>query len=667
MMRDPKSLNLGPAHRCRGDVDGIATDISKERPLFDIIEARLTRRAALKGMAAFTAAGAFGAPLFGTTALAGPGGSSLTFKEVPHALTKDIQIAPGYSTQILMRWGDKVTKDAPEFDVNNQSASSQQKQYGHQNDFMAFMPLPQGSNSSRSGLLCINHENVKPKFMFKGLKSGKKITREQAEIEMAAIGHTILEVKKSGGKWGVVENSPFARRITAGTTPVRIAGPAAGHERMKTSADPTGARVTGTLANCAGGVTPWDTVLSGEENFQEFFMGNPKKKPEARNYKRYRVGKHKHPWGKYDARFNIDKEPNEPNRFGWVVEIDPYDPNSTPVKRTALGRFAHEGATTVVNPDGTVTVYSGDDSYFDYLYKFVTEGRYDPDNRTANFDLLDTGTLYVAKFSESGKMKWLPLVYGKGPLRAENGFASQADVLIETRRAADLLGATPMDRPEDVETNPVNGHTYVLCTKNQKRKAGKPRKGYGAKSNAPVNPANPKVYNAHGHIIELIPPMAKGKANHAATENRWEFFIIAGDPKNPKDGAKYHRSVTANGWLSTPDNCAFDSMGRIWICVDGQQHKTRGGFCDSVYAADTSGSGRRLTRNFMNVPRGGEPTGPAFTPDDRTFFVNVQGPGSDGKEGFKKPTTRWPDFKEGMPPRPSLIVVTKDGGGEIGS
>lgn len=649
------------------DLDDIATNTSKERPLFDIIEARLSRRAALKGMAAFTAAGAFGAPLFGTTALAGSGGSSLTFEEVPKGLTEGVRVAKGYSANVLMRWGDGVTKDAPAFDVNNQSAAAQEKQYGQANDFMAYFPLPMGSNNSEHGLLCINHEHVKPKFMFEGLKSDKEITKEQAEIEMAAIGHTVIEVEKSGGKWRVVENSRYGRRITAGTTPMRISGPAAGNDRMKTGADPSGTKVFGTVGNCAGGQTPWGTVLTAEENFQEYFLGNPENKPEARNYKRYRVGKAKHPWGAYHARFNIDKEPNEPNRFGWIVEIDPYDPDSTPVKRTSIGRCAHECATTVVNPDGTVSVYSGDDSYFDYLYKFVTKGKYDPNNREANRNLLDEGTLYVAKFSEGGRMKWLPLTYGQGPLTEKNGYRNQGDVLIETRRSADLLGATPMDRPEDVETNPVNGRTYVLCTKNEKRKADKPSKGYGAASNAPVNVANPRVNNTHGHIIELIAPTVNGKADHAATEARWEFFLMGGDPKNPEDKAKYHTGVTANGWLSTPDNIAFDPKGRIWISTDGQGSKQRGGYSDAVYAADTDGPGRGLTRGFLTAPRGAETCGPTFTPDGKTLFLNVQGPGTDGKEGFDKPSTRWPDFKEGMPPRPSLIVVTKDDGGVIGS
>jgi secreted PhoX family phosphatase len=638
------------------DDDDIPSNISKEQPLSELIGVRLSRRATLKGLAAFTAAGAFGAPLFARVAPAAAATSSLTFEEIPHALETGVRVAPGYSTQVLVRWGDKVAGDAPEFDLNNQTAAAQEKQFGYNNDFMAFMPLPAGSDNSENGLLCISHEYTNPHLMWSvGEKKGSywRLSKDQMDVEIAAHGHSIMEVRSVDGKWQVVQDSPYNRRITPLGTPVHISGPAAGHERMKTSADPSGRRAIGTLNNCAGGTTPWGTVLIAEENFQNYFTGDPAKTSEAKNYKRYGFkAKSRYAWGNHHDRFNVEKEPNEPNRFGWVVEIDPYDPGSTPVKRTALGRFKHECATTVVNPDGTVTVYSGDDQRFDYLYKFVTHGRVDPNNRAANVDLLDSGTLFVAKFDADGTMNWMPLVFGAGPLTPENDFHSQADVMIETRRAADLLGPTPMDRPEDVETNPVNGRTYVMLTNNTKRKADQ------------VDAANPRAKNKHGQIIELIPPMVGGKADHGALAYRWEFFLLGGDPSKPDDGAMYLADISENGWVSTPDNCAFDGKGRIWISTDGQP---KSGFSDSVYAADTAGPGRGLTRCFFNCPRGGEICGPTFTPDYRTLFVGIQHPADEKGSTFDTPSTRWPDFAADMPPRPSVVAIVKDDGGEIGS
>ena len=550
---------------------------------------------------------------------------------------------------------DEVVADAPAFDVAKQTAAAQEKQFGYNNDFMAYMPLPLGSENAENGLLCVSHEYTNPHLMWSvGAKKGAydRLSKAQMDVEMAAHGHTVLEIKKTAGTWSVVADSRYNRRFTPLRTEMRISGPAAGHDRLKTSADPSGTKVIGTINNCAGGTTPWGTVLIAEENFHYYFRGDIEASGEARNYKRYGLGRKKRwGWSRHHDRFNVEKEPNEPNRFGWVVEIDPYEPASTPVKRTVLGRFKHEGATTVVNPDGRVTVYSGDDQRFDYLYRFVTEGRFDPGNREANRDLLDAGTLYAARFAADGTMTWLPLVFGTGPLTPENGFHSQADVAIETRHAADLLGATPMDRPEDVETNPVNGRTYVLCTNNTKRKADQ------------VDAANPRAKNRHGHVIELIPPGAGKEADHTATAYRWEFFLLGGNPANPEDGAMYLAEVSKDGWLSTPDNCAFDAEGRIWITTDGQP---KSGMADSVYAADTTGPGRGLTRCFFNAPTGAEICGPTFTPDYRTLFVAIQHPGDDKGSAFETPSTRWPDFADGMPPRPSVVAITKDDGGEIG-
>ncbi len=636
--------------------DDAPSNPSTEPPLAALIDLRLSRRAALTGLAATAAAGALGSGFLTAVGRAVAGTSSLAFREVAHGMTTGVQTAPGYSAQVLIRWGDAVAPGAPAFDIANQSAAAQERQFGYNNDFMAYLPLPLGSDNAENGLLCISHEYTNPHLMWPlGAKKGSydRLSKAQMEVEMAAHGHSVIEIEKRAGAWRVVADSRYNRRFTPLRTEMRLSGPAAGHDRLKTRADPSGTKVIGTIANCAGGTTPWGTVLIAEENFQFYFRGDIETTGEARNYKRYGLDRKKGvAWARHHDRFSVEKEPNEANRFGWVVEIDPYDPASTPVKRTALGRFKHEGATTVVNPDGRLTVYSGDDQRFDYLYRFVTEGRFDPGNREANRDLLDAGTLYAAKFAADGTMTWLPLVFGTGPLTAANGFHSQADVSIETRHAADLLGATPMDRPEDVDTNPVSGRTYVLCTNNTKRKADQ------------VDAANPRAKNRHGHVIELIPPGEGKEADHTATAYRWEFFLQGGNPANPQDKAMYLGEVSKDGWLSTPDNCTFDAKGRIWIVTDGQP---KSGIADSVYAADTAGPGRGLTRCFFNAPTGAEICGPTFTPDYRTLFVAIQHPGDDKGSAFETPSTRWPDFADGMPPRPSVMAITKDDGGEIGT
>ena len=634
------------------DDDDIPSNPSLMPPIGEVIEARMSRRGALGGLLAVAGLGIMGGLMTSRTALAN-GPSSLTFEELPHGYDETHHVAKGHAAEILIRWGDPVTADAPAFDPTKQSAAAQLKQFGYNADFVGFLPLPIGSNNADHGLLCVNHEYTNAHLMFPNFQGKDRMTRAQVDVEMAAHGHAVVEVKKTGGKWAVVKDSKYNRRLSALETKMRLSGPAAGHRRLKTSADPTGIDVIGTINNCAGGKTPWGTVLIAEENFHGYFGGDPAKTAEARNYKRYGLrAKSSYAWLRYHDRFDVEKEPNEPNRFGWMVEFDPYDPQSVPVKRTALGRFKHEGATAVINRDGRIVVYSGDDQRFDYIYKFVSNGRFDARNRGANRDLLDNGTLFVAKFNADGTMRWMPLVWGTGKLTPENGFQSQADVLIETRRAADLLGATPMDRPEDVETNPVTGVVYVMLTNNTKRKQGG------------ENPVNPRANNKHGHVLEMIPPGGRGAdADHAARTFRWDIPILCGNPADPKAGARYHQAVTENGWLSTPDNCAFDPKGRLWIATDGAP---KSGMADGIWATDVEGPGRALTRHFFRTPRGAELCGPEFTADGGTLFCAVQHPADEKGSTYEKPSTRWPDFKADMPPRPSVVAITRSGGGPIG-
>jgi hypothetical protein len=639
--------------------EDLGANPSREPTIAEIIEARMSRRTALRAMSAAGVFGLFGcAPTAPLRTGVDAGDAPLSFAESGRFLDEAHHVAPGYDVQVLMRWGDPIRRAGPPFRPGRQTPDEQEQQFGSDNDFIAFMPLPRGSRAANRGLLCVNHENCRAPLSFPGLTAQSataKITREQCEVQMAAQGHSILEIARADGAWRLVGNSSYNRRISARSTAMRVAGPAAGHERVRTHADPAGMRIIGTFNNCAGGVTPWGTVLTAEENFQFYFAGAAAKGPEAAARKRYGVtgrGRYE-PWGRHFERFNLDREPNEPNRFGWVVEIDPYDPTSTPVKRTALGRCAHECATTAVSHDGRVAVYSGDDARMEYVYKFVTRRRHDPSRPEASRDLLDEGTLYVAKFEAIGRMRWLPLVFGQGPLTAVNGFASQADVVIEARRAADLVGATPMDRPEDVEAHPSSGRVYVVLTFNERRKPNQ------------ADAANPRGPNTYGHIIEIVPPLVNGAPDHTATVCEWEFFLLGGSPAHPQHGARYLGPVTANGWLAAPDNLAFDPRGRIWISTDGQDDSV--GFADSVYAAETTGPRRGITRNFFSAPRGAEICGPEFTPDGRTLFLAIQHPAEEKGSTFDTPSTRWPDFQDGTPPRSAVVAITQRDGGEIGS
>ncbi|WP_434724673.1 PhoX family protein [Mesorhizobium sp. RIZ17] len=646
--------------------DGPPVNPTDNRTMGEIIAARFSRRGFLMGSLAVSAIAATVSPLALVAAdeARAAEGSAFKFDELETGIDDRHHVAPGYDADVLLRWGDPLFADSPEFDPTKQSAEAQARQFGYNNDYVGYIPI---DGSAEHGILVVNHEYTNPHLMFPGIvsvveKDGKKkaevapLSKQQVDVEMAAHGGTIVEIRKQDGKWQVVRDGKLNRRITSNTE-MALSGPAAGHDRLKTNADPSGTKVIGTMNNCAGGVTPWGTYVMAEENIHGYFSGDlPAGHKEAANYKRLGIPEGAYEWGAHYDRFNLAKEPNEPNRFGWIVEVDVNDPNSVPRKRTAMGRFKHEGAESIVAKDGRVVFYLGDDERFDYVYKFVTAGKFNPDDRAANMNLLDDGTLHVAKFAEDGSVEWMPIVFGQGPLTAENGFASQADVLIETRRAADLLGATKMDRPEDIQPNAGNGKVYVMLTNNSKRKAEQ------------VDAANPRADNAFGHIIEIV----EDGGDFAAAKGKWEVLLKCGDPSVADVGATFSTATTAHGWFGMPDNCAVDSAGRLWVATDGQGPKATGR-TDGLWAVDTEGPARATSKLFFRVPIGAEMCGPLFAPDDQTAFVAVQHPGDGGEdwEGFGRPSyyedpsTRWPDFKPDMPVRPSVVAITKQGGGKI--
>ena len=666
IINDPEYGNKAEAFEA---FDDIPTNPHLNNTIGAVISRRYGRRDMLRGMLGVSAATA----LFGTSAMIAPkqaaamsADSRYKFNELAWGNDTEHHIADGYSADILVRWGDPITADAPEFDVMNQTAEAQSQQFGYNNDYVGFAEIEQGR-----GMLCVNHEYTNEEVMFPGLGRQDRdgfqgMTQELVDIEMAAHGGSVFEiVKGDDGKWSVNRDNPANRRITANTAMV-IDGPAAGHDRMKTSADPTGTAVLGTINNCAGGMTPWGTYLMAEENFHGYFWsdtldaeGDPdvSAQPEAASMERYGVPGRWYAWGQYYDRFNIDKEPNESNRFGWIVEVDPMNPDAAPIKHTALGRFRHEGAETTIASDGKLVIYTGDDNRFDYQYKWVSAEAVTDDNSVFGSSLLSDGTLYVARFNEDGTIDWLALTHGEGPLTAENGFESQADVMIDTRLAADALGATPMDRPEDAQPR-GDGTAYIMLTNNTRRSADQ------------VDAANPRPESSFGHIIEI----KEEGGNHSATSGTWDILVKCGDPTIAEVGAEWNPETSENGWFGSPDNCAIDADGRLWISTDQGSNWGKTGKSDGLYSLETEGDMRGHSKLFFRCPVGGELCGPYFADNSQTLFLAVQHPGTDGTKDFvgferdstfEDPATRWPDFDPAMPPRPSVVVVTKEDGGVI--
>lgn len=615
------------------------------------------RRTLLKGGAGVAVTGLL-APLglagcaTGTPSASGP---LLGFKSVPASTADAITVPEGYVAQPLAAWGEPVgiagRSPAFRFDASN-SAADQEVQMGMHHDGMHYYPLP-STTGATTGLLAVNHEYSDDGLLHTdGLAnwSAEKVRKSQA-----AHGVSVIEVKRAGdGTVEVVRPSRYARRITA-YTPVELRGPAAGHPMLQTAADPTGRRVLGILNQCASGITPWGSYLTSEENFAFYFKG-----PDTPDAHQRRWGQRKeygayYRWHEHDERFDTSRHPNEHNRFGWVVEIDPFDPTMTPIKRTAMGRAAREGATVAVTKDGRAVIYSGEDARFEYIYKFVSRDAIRPGGYQANAELLDHGTLYVARFDADGRGRWLPLTHGQGPLTAANGFADQGDVLIKARQASDALGATKMDRPEWVA---IDRERWVYCTltnNSNRGQAGHPG----------VDAANPRANNVMGQIIRW-----REDGDHDGATFEWNHFVLAGDPANERAEAKGNIRGDA---FACCDGLWVDGRGVLWIQTDMSSSVIgKGEFArlgnNMMLAADTK-TGE--IRRFLVGPPGCEITGATATPDGRTMFINVQHPGETPSERSDPANPRrysnWPDQRPDGRPRSSTVVIRKRDGGVIGT
>lgn len=641
----------------------------------DVLDARVSRRGLISGglaTAVFLSLGGVDALLKAVPAFAnGQRQKLLGFQGISVSDADSVQVPLGYTAEVLIAWGDPVSS-GPAFkqDASN-SADDQARQWGMHNDGLVYFPIA----GSQRGLLVQNNEYTDDGLLFSdGVANWNQ---EKTNKCLNAHGVSIIEISKgggffrdrrrSGGEWDVVRPSPFARRIT-GMTPIEIGGPAAGDARLRTIGDPTGTKVLGTLNNCAMGFTPWHTYLACEENFNGFFF-TARLDPDARTplEKRYGIAPFGTGFRLYttDTRFNTDTEPNEPNRFGWVVEIDPFRSNSTPVKRTALGRLKHEGARVQETKDGKVVVYMGDDERNEYIYRYVSNLPWRVARRRG-ISPLDDGILYVAKFKVDGRGEWLPLTPTNPALAAW----TLNDILINTRAAADAVGATMMDRPEWIDTFPET-LTAIATLTNNNRRGSTPASANNSDGSTvagtarpPVDATNPRAINNYGHII-------RWDYAHDFSDPTfgWDLFALCGDPGNPG-----HGSTVIGDKYGSPDGIYVAPSGRLWIETDVSTSTINAGAYvgfgnNQMLCADPT---TRETRRFLVGPKQCEITGVFVTPDEEAMFVGIQHPGETPDETPNDPTnpklhSSWPDGAAGGRPRSACVVITKDDGGKIGS
>jgi secreted PhoX family phosphatase len=653
-------------YRCGNACAHEAPNTSGNEYFGDVLAAVASRRGILRAGAVIALAAA-GAPLVTQSADAGPadgpgplcdceGHEEIGTRFTPVAPNRldQVTIPPGFQQRVLIRWGDPVVPGAPAFNPLTQNPTAQAMQFGFNNDFCGLVEL-----SEHRWLMVSNHEYSNEFFMWFNLDPAN-LTEQITQVSWATHGMSVVVVEPHpGGGLRTVLDSTYNRRITA-TTPIDLRGPAAGSPYLRTTADPSGTLVLGTLNNCAGGVTPWGTVLSGEENTETYFANaNAVTDPVARA----RLARYAYPggatirrWELFDNRFDLAVQPNEANRFGYIVEIDPLAPGERPVKHTALGRFKHEGATIQVANDHRVVAYMGDDERFEYIYKFVSDAQMMSGStqraRDHNKRLLDAGTLYVARFTGDsppaqidgtgrlpadgefdGTGTWIPLA--RNNTSFVPGFTA-TEVYVFTRLAADAAGATKMDRPEDIEISPRTGIVFASLSNNSNR---------GAAGLPGPDEANPRSANRHGHVLELM----ETAGNHSGTTFSWRLLLVCGDPAAPDTYyAGYPKSQVSP--ISCPDNLTFDKHGNLWIATDSNAL----GFNDGLFVVPVLGTYRGRTKQFLTAPIGAEVCGPIIADD--FVLVSVQHPGEVSGFNADNPASHWPDGGTSLA-RPSVVVV----------
>lgn len=608
-----------------------------------VVESAMSRRGFLSGIlavgSAAAAMGTLGNLMSSTSAQAQDAGSRFSFKPIAISTDNTIHVPEGYSWKPLAKWGQPLFSNVPDVDpANGVSLENSDKVFGENTDGMELFVVGEHQ------LIAINHEYVNPEINLPHNEKGTPKSADDVKILQNMQGVTVMEVSEGENGWEIVLDSPFNRRIHH-NTPMKISGPAAGTDLLKTEADPNGTDCLGTFNNCGAGKTPWGTYLTCEENFNGYFGSTDEAFALPADYKRYGIAaKSQYSYEKFDARFDVSKNPNEPHRAGYIVEIDPSDASSTPIKRTALGRFKHENAAVVIARDGRVVVYLGDDERGEFLYKYVSNGIYVPGGDTSK--LLDEGTLFVAKFTDEGTGEWLALTPETTGMKAE-------EIYVFTRQAASKVGATTMDRPEWVAVNPVAIEAYCALTNNSNRavmKDGKMRTNAGGDV-MDISAVNPREGNEYGQIVRWYPE----NDDHADGKFKWDLFVMAGNPDVHKGDAYAGSSnINSGNMFNSPDGMMFDSTGLLWIQTDGED-SNEGEFLgqgnNQMLAGDPA-TGR--IERFLTAPKGAEVTGQTWSADKRTHFVGIQHPDAPFPDG------------EGKLPRSTVIAVKRDDNALIG-
>ena len=562
----------------------------------------------------------------------------LAFEPIAANSLDTVTVPKGFRWQVVASWGDPIwSKGVPFHHSTRGSGESQELALGDNNDGMALFGV-----DGRS-VLAVNHEYINRRIIYGNRQSKRPENADDVRKGKAAHGVTVMEITQRGGEWSIVVDSVYNRRITA-DTPMELTGPARGHDLLKTAVDPTGSRSLGTWSNCGSGRTPWGTYLACEENFNGYFSSSDEMYEPSVELARYGVGyiDWGYAWASTDERFDISKHPNEPNRAGYVVEIDPADPKSMPKKRTALGRFKHENAEVVVAANGKLVVYLGDDERGEFLYRFVSSGTYqvEGDNR----DLLEDGSLYVAKFTDEGRGEWLEMTPDT------TGMSSKAEICIHTRQAASAVKATTMDRPEWIAADPHKAEAYCCLTNNDSR-GSTPNMGGDP---TPVGGPNPRAGNKYGQIVRWRPD----GGDHSAPGFDWDLFVVAGNPAVHRDERRGSANVTPSNMFNSPDGLAFDSQGGLWIQTDGE-YTNRGDFAGQgnnqmLFADAATGEIKR----FLVGPKECEVTGLTWSLDRKTMFVGIQHPGDKGGSHFPG--------RGASVPRSSIVAITREDGGAMG-